>query len=94
MSTYSFKTTSESQAFCDRVCQALCVFFGMSKERAYDSINRYWHDVECIDDDPLLFHEPPYFYAMCIGHHPTIGDNNLAWENDPRWWPPPEEWAR
>lgn len=94
MAAFTFKTSVESQAFCEQVCLALCNFFGMTMDQAQEKVNRYWHNVDCIDDDPLLFHEPPYYYAMCIGHHPIIGDGNPNWETDPRWWPPPLEWAK
>lgn len=94
MAPFRFRTTPESYQFCVRIRDALVLFLGLTETEAVHLINEYWKDVESIDDDPLLMSEPPYYYAMCIGHHPILGDGQLRWEQDERWWPPPRGWER
>ncbi len=89
-SRYSFATTLQSERFCRRIEQALVCFCGKSEKQAISLINAYWRNRSRIDDDPLLFSEPPYYYAMCMAHHPTLGDNKIDWHEDPALWPPPK----
>jgi hypothetical protein len=94
MTEFNFKTSAESYVFCHRIREALTKFIGFDDQTAVSKINLYWDDVDSIDDDPLLMSEPAYYYAMCIGHHPMIGDGQKDWEHDERWWPPPPGWER
>jgi hypothetical protein len=94
MSSFDFHTTEESEQFCLRIRNALVAFFGVTERQAVELINEYWKDVESIDSDPFLLSEPPYYYAMCIGHHPVFGDGQPRWEQDEKWWPPPAGWER
>ena len=55
-------------------------------------IQGYWAGVKDIESDPFLYEEPPYYYAMCIAHHPQLGDNRVDWYRDPALWPPPLGW--
>ncbi len=91
-SRYGFATTPESRSFCGRIEQALMRFCGKTQDEAVSLIAAYWQHRDRIDDDPLLFSEPPYFYAMCMAHHPTLGDGQVNWHEDPELWPPPEGW--
>lgn len=90
---YAFATTRESRVFCARIEAALMRFCGKSEDEALRLINGYWGHRSRLDDDPLLFSEPPYYYAMCMAHHPTLGDNRIDWQEDPALWPPPDGWA-
>lgn len=92
MTDFSFATSEESHAFCLRIRDALMEFFGHDADTAVSLMNQYWTDVNSIDDDPLLKSESAYYYAQCIGHHPTIGDGEVGWEKDEKWWPPPPGW--
>ncbi len=67
-------------------------FVGMEQDAAIASINAYWGDVADIESDALLFSEPAYYYAMCIAHHPEIGDGKINWIHDKDFWPPPKGW--
>ena len=91
-SRYDFATTSESEAFCHRIEEALVAFCGKSEDEAIALINGYWLHRSRIDGDPLLFSESPYYYAMCMAHHPTLGENRINWHEDPALWPPPKGW--
>ena len=92
MLKFDFKTTAESKRFCERICHALVQFFRVDENQAVELVNAYWSDTSDIDSDPLLFSEPAYFYAMCIGHHSVLGDGRTDWAKDNRLWPPPKGW--
>ena len=92
MPKFQFKTTVESHRFCERICDALSTFFGMDEDKGIELVNAYWSDTADIDTDVMLFTEPAYFYAMCIGHHPILGDGQTDWAKDSRLWPPPKGW--
>lgn len=93
-SRYNFATTPDSERLCRRIEEALMCFCGKTEIEAISLINAYWKNSSRIDDDPLLFEETPYYYAMCIAHHPTLGDNWITWYEDPSLWPPPKGWDR
>ena len=92
MPKFQFKTNEESYRFCERICDALVQFIGIDADHAIELVNAYWSDTPDIDADPMLLSEPAYFYAMCIGHHPVLGDGQTGWAKDSRLWPPPKGW--
>jgi hypothetical protein len=88
-----FARSEEAKAFCAKIRDALCEFGGYDPEPADHLIAAYWKDVCDIEvEDPLLYHEPPYYYAMCILHHPVLGDGDTWWYKNPALWPPPDKW--
>jgi hypothetical protein len=91
-SPFTFDTSEESEAFCLRICDALMEVFGCSRDKAIWLVNQYWKDAKSIEDDPLLYHESAYYYAMCIGHHPVLGDGEKIWWKNAKYWPPPPGW--
>lgn len=91
-SRYPFARTDETRRFCSRVEEALVTFCGFDADTARGLILRFWASYDDIADDEYLMHEPPYYYAMAIAHHPVLGDNQPEWYRDPRFWPPPEGW--
>jgi hypothetical protein len=90
---FSFALSDESQRFCSRIVEALVKFCGKTELEAIALVRAYWEDQSDIESDPLLYHEPPYYYAMCIAHHPRIGDGRVVWWKEPGLWPPPQDWA-
>lgn len=76
-----------------KIKEALCVFGGKQNDESDKLMRTFFGYVECIDDDPFLFREPPYYYAMCILHHPVLGDDKIEWYHDPELWPPPKGWS-
>lgn len=40
------------------------------------------------DDDSIIYHEYPYFWAMNLMYRET----NPTWWSDPKLWPPPDEY--
>ena len=93
MKEFPIAHTEKAYRFCQWVKEALCTFEGKSETDAIALINQYWKRRQDVEDDPLLYHESPYYYAMCIAHHPSLGDKNLEWHKDPSKWPPPDGWA-
>jgi hypothetical protein len=94
MSTFPFAKTPDARQFLANVVTALTRFCGHTEAEATRMTLEYWHGVSDIEtDDPLLYHECAYYYAMCIAHHPTIGDGLQRWEQDIKYWPPPKDWA-
>lgn len=89
---FPFARSEMSKAFCRRVREAVVLFGDKSPEEACDLIRRFWHYLDDIEEDVFLYREPPYYYAMCILHHPVLGDDRLDWIRDDRLWPPPQGW--
>lgn len=89
---FPFVASDVSRRFCMRVVEALVKFCKKSEPEAIRLVNAFWKDVDNIESDPLLLHEPPYYYAMCIAHHPVHGDGSVHWHEEPGLWPPPPDW--
>jgi hypothetical protein len=92
MSRFPFAKTEKAEQHCQRVKEALIRFCGKTDHDAERLVIEYWSDQSDIEADELLYHEPPYYYAMCIAHHPKIGDNKPDWHKDSALWPPPDGW--
>jgi hypothetical protein len=84
--------TDRSQEFCNRIVEALVKFCGKTEPDAIALVKAFWAGTADIESDPLLHREPPYYYAMCIAHHPQLGDGRVFWWNEPGLWPPPQGW--
>jgi len=92
---FPFAKTDDANRFCARIADAMMRFCDLSRQNAIRMIREFWKDMDDLESaDPLLYHEPPYYYAMSIAHHPTIGDNRPLWYKDPSLWPPPTDWSR
>lgn len=91
---FPFAQTEDARRFCARIAEAMVRFSGLPRPNAIRMIREFWADTEDLESDPLLYHEPPYYYAMSIAHHPVIGDNRPQWYKDPSLWPPPADWSR
>ena len=89
---FPFAKNDRSTAFCYRVRDALVVFADKSPEEALALVRSFWEAHEDIEEDELLYHEPPYYYAMCIAHHRVLGDGKDMWWLDGEQWPPPKGW--
>jgi len=89
---FPFARNDHSRKFCGRVCDALVRFAGKSQEEAAGLVLRFWQDLDDIEDDELIYHEAPYYYAMCIAHHPLLGEGRDYWWQDESLWPPPPGW--
>ena len=89
---FPFARTEDANRFCSRIVEAMTRFCELPRQESMRMICEYWADIENIESDPLLYHEPPYYYAMSIAHHPVIGDNRPEWYTDRSLWPPPSGW--
>jgi hypothetical protein len=65
---------------------------GKHSVEADELIRKFWSDQIYLEDDMFLYQETPYYYAMCIAHHPTLGDNQPEWYLNPKYYPAPEKW--
>ena len=90
---FPFARNSDSIAFCCRIRDAMVQFCNIDATAAERMIREYWHGVADIAEDPFIFSEPAYYYAMCIAHHPLIGDNDPNWYRRTTLWPPPSGWT-
>jgi hypothetical protein len=88
----AFTRTEEGRAFIERIAQALVECCGKESEEAETLIRAFWADLRFLEDDSLLYTETPYYYAMCIAHHPKLGDNQPEWYLSPEYFPPPAKW--
>lgn len=94
MSPFAFTVTDETRKYCDEVVRCLIDYGKKDREDAVALVNQFWVKRPWFDDDDSRLHEAPYFWAMCIIHHPKIGDNYPSWWDDPKYWPPPPEFNR
>jgi hypothetical protein len=90
---FPFAVTEDARKFCRRVVEALVTFCDKPEPEAIALVRVYWSNQTNLESDPILYEEPPYYYAMCIAHHPKIGDGNIGWYQDPGLWPPPQGWV-
>jgi hypothetical protein len=82
--------TEEGRAFLKEIRQALVKCCGKTTAQAGTLTRQYFSHLRYLEDDIYLYRETPYHYAMCIAHHPVLGDNQPEWYFDQRYWPPPE----
>lgn len=93
MREYAFSVTNETRLFSDLVIKNLMRFGDLSEADAMGLLHRVWSDLPKFEDDDHRLHEPPYYHAMCILHHPELGDNRPEWWKDKQLWPPPPDVA-
>jgi hypothetical protein len=86
--------TGTARAFCREILHVLIEEGRFPEPDAVELIIQYWHNCDNIESDPFLYEELPYFYAMCILHHPSLGINRVDWFKDPELWPPPKKWLQ
>lgn len=90
---FPFAQTEDAKRFCARIVEAMTRFCELSQQDSIRMIREFWADTQNLESDPLFYHEPPYYYAMAIAHHPVIGDNRWEWYADRSLWPPPPGWC-
>jgi len=90
MTKFDFFTNSESYSFCREILEVIVGCSEKSRAEAVTMLNKYWGDLTDVEEEFRLYAETPYYWAMCIIHHPTIGDNNPEWYLDEKFMPPPD----
>lgn len=93
MMNFEFCKNKESLGFCREILDILVKCAGRSSSEAANMLAEYWNDLDDVEDEFNLYSETPYYWAMCIAHHPTIGDNNPEWYKSAKYMPPPQ-WIR
>lgn len=74
---------AEVQEFYEDIVACLVKYGNLEKEAAI----RLVKTSNLKELDEMLFHEPPYYWAMHLLHAKT----NPKWYLDPKLWPPPQE---
>lgn len=92
MATYEFAKSQSAKEFCDEIEKVLVIEGKKTTTEAERLIKQFWSGRSDIEEDQLLYRELPYYYAMCILHHPILGDNYPFWWKNPEFWPPPSRW--
>lgn len=92
MTIFPFSKDPERSAFLGEVVGLIETLGHKSIDEAIGMTKKYWEGVIDIRDEYIMS-ETPYYWAMCILHHPSIGDNQPKWYLDHRLMPPPE-WIR
>ena len=87
MDEFPMAKSKGARALCAGVKQILIEVCNKDEPEAVRLINEVWGDRENIEDDPLLFEELPWFYAMAMAH-----GHKPQWWKEPGLWPPPEKW--
>ncbi|HIE29908.1 TPA: hypothetical protein EYP66_21780 [Candidatus Poribacteria bacterium] len=64
---------------------------GKNNQEAVQPVNMYWEGEGIFENDDFRLHEAPYYWAICIAHDKTIGDNRPNWDKDAALWPPPKD---
>ena len=94
---FAFETTPTTQRYSEEVVDCMVKYAGRSQEQAIVLLNRFMLEspfpLSVFDDNNYMLHEDPYYTAMCIIHHPVLGDNRPNWHGDPNLWPPPKRVA-
>lgn len=93
MNDFHFKVDDESELFLNEIVDMLIAFGGKTQSESIVAINTYWKAYTDIRDVGFLFAETPYYWAMCMLHHPVIGDGDVFWYLDSMYMPPPK-WVR
>ena len=89
MTTFAFATDAADHAFLEDVLRLVQALGGKSWSEAHLMLHQYWASTSDFSDS-AVHSETPYYWAMCILHHPTIGDDQPEWYLDARFMPPPE----
>jgi hypothetical protein len=77
------------QKFCEEIVLALMIYGGLGASSARQRVtackrcNPEYSTTEM--DRVVLFHEPPYYWALEF----LYGDTRPDWAADPQLWPPP-----
>ena len=90
---FPFTHSENATRFCERILEAMTTICNLSHDESVRMMMEFWRDTADLESDPFIFHEPAYYYAMVIAHHPVIGDNRPEWYADPSLWPPPPGWC-
>src|SRR5258708_4995232 len=90
---FPFAVTDEARRWCQRIVEALVTFYGKTDPEAIRLVQAFYVRYEDIESNSMLYHETPYYEAMCIAHHPRLGDGRVFWWKEPGLWPPPEGWV-
>jgi len=90
MYSFQFKTNSKTSQLCIEIIEIMEKCCGLSGDESAQMINKFWSGIGDLNKEHLLFSETPYYWARCIVHHPSIGDNNPEWYLDQRYMPPPQ----
>ena len=81
--------SNDARALCSEIKNILVEVCGKTEEEAVGLIGKFWKNRDDLDDDPLVYEELPYYYAMSI----IYGADNPRWYKDPNLWPPPKKWG-
>jgi len=88
---FVFETTLETQGYCEEVVNCIVKYGNKPEAAAVELVNLFWKDKKEFFELDFRLHEDPYYWAMCIIHDRSIGDNRPHWEKDPALSPPPKE---
>ena len=92
--TPNFDDAKELQSYKREISLCLVRYGGLSEAEARQKVaTDHLFEVKNETQLMLIFHEYPYYWAMMM----LYGQNNPLWYQDPKLWPPPddyEEWLR
>jgi hypothetical protein len=82
MTLITVPASAEAAAYLNRIAERLTQLFGLSADEAGDRINRFWAGKSLVTEqqEDILFHELPDFWAKTIYHGPGV-----------KWWLDGEE---
>lgn len=89
---FTFNTTEETYQYCLDVVDCLQTYCNKTREEAHQLLENFWAGDLTFDNNDVRLHECPYYWAMGIAHHQTLGDNYLDWIRDSSIWPPPQDY--
>ena len=61
-----FKTNLNSEIFCLCFAQEMVNFFNISEEEAIQRINNSWKENDFTEENDMIYHEDPEFWAKTI----------------------------
>jgi len=74
MTLFSFPTSPEARAYCERILDEMVRLFKISRSDALDRMNEYWEGLplESPEDVSLLTHDLPEDWAKQLYYGPNI----------------------
>ncbi|MCQ4087346.1 hypothetical protein [Saccharibacillus sp. JS10] len=79
-----FPANEKAKDYCLWIAEVMQSEFGISKKEAVDRINSFWRRNDLTDDDNIMYHEGPDFWAYQIYCKDTFWWNMKKEELTPR----------
>lgn len=63
MTRFVFKTDKKTENYCMLIASEMKKLFGVTEKEAIRRINIFWEHMEIIEEDDMIYHEMPVYWA-------------------------------